>query len=98
MRAMRLFDGLGSPNSACAISSPKSAPKLFNLKSRLLFEEDGARRASFPAALSRNSMHECDSTSTSEKPKLANINPFTPEGMVASNRKRNRSQASSINT
>lgn len=98
MRAMRLFDGLGSPNSACAISSPKSAPKLFNLKSRLLFEEDGARRASFPASLSRNSLHECDSTSTSEKPKLANINPFTPEGMVASNRKRNRSQASSIDT
>ena len=65
MRAMRLFDGLGSPNSACAISSPKSAPKLFNLKSRLLFEEDGARRSSLPMPLSRASLHECDSTSTS---------------------------------
>jgi len=96
MRAMRLFDGLGSPNSECTITSPKSAPKPLNLRSRLLFDEEGEqRRASFPAALSRNSLHECDSTSTLAKAKLANINPFTPEGMVASNRKRNRSKASS---
>ena len=93
MRAMRLCDGIGFPNTACAITSPKSAPRSFNLKSRLLFEEDGSRRASFPASKSR--FLECDSTS--EKPKLANINPFTPEAMEASNRKRRKSQASCIN-
>ena len=108
MRAMRLFDHLDSPNSACAISSPKSAPKqlgfnqrLFkgsvpkrlNLKSGLDLEDDGMRRASFPMAANRQNLFECDSTSATEKPKLANINPFTPEGMVASNRKRNRSQS-----
>merc|ERR1719323_1187326 len=97
MRAMRLFD-LGDPNSECSISSPKTAPKMLShLKSRLLFEETGVRRASFPSAASRLSFHECDSTSGSEKPKMANINPFTPEGIVATNRKRNRSQ-SSMNT
>ena len=95
MRAMRLFDCLGSPNSESTITSPKSAPKPLNMRSRLLFDEEGERRASFPAALPRNSLHECDSTSALAKAKLANINPFTPEGMVASNRKRNRSKASS---
>ena len=94
MRAMRLFDGLGSPNSVCAISSPKTAPRLFGMKSRLLFDEDGeSRRSSFPLSLSKADLHECDSTSVPEKPKMANINPFTPEGIVAS-RKRNRSQTS----
>ena len=95
MRAMRLFDVLGSPNSVCAISSPKTAPRLFGMKSRLLFDEDGeSRRSSFPLSnMSKADLHECDSTSVSEKPKMANINPFTPEGIVA-NRKRNRSQTS----
>ena len=93
MRAMRLFDVLGSPNSVCAISSPKTAPRLFGMKSRLLFDEDGeSRRSSFPLSnMSKADLHECDSTSVSEKPKMANITPYTPEGIVA-NRKRNRSQ------
>ena len=95
MRAMRLFDGLGSPNTACAINSPKTAPRLFGMKSRLLFDDDGEpRRSSLPTGnFLKADIHECDSTSVTEKPKMANINPFTPEGLVAS-RKRNRSQSS----
>ena len=101
MKAMRLFEGLPSPNSACAISSPQSAPRIFNLKSRLLFDVDGEpRRFSYPGInhpLARQNLPECDSTSSAEKPKSANINPFTPEGMMAVNKKRSRSQ-SSINS
>ena len=49
MRAMRLFDGLSSPNTACALTSPRSTPRAYFMKSRLLFEEDGEhRRASLP--------------------------------------------------
>jgi len=98
MKAMRLFDGLTSPNSACAISSPRSAPRALPLKSRLVFDEDGEpRRSSFPGI--GNQFHkklfvECDSTSPADKPKLANINPFTPTAMLAANRKRNVSRRS----
>merc|ERR1719167_1567919 len=98
MKAMRLFEGLPSPNSACAISSPQSAPRMLNLKSRLMFDVDGEpRRFSYPSINSsqaRQNMTECDSTSSAEKKKLANINPFTPEGMMAVNKKRSRSQSS----
>lgn len=99
MKAMRLFDGLTSPNSACAISSPRSAPRVLPLKSRLIFDEDGEpRRCSFPGIGSqfhKNLFVECDSTSSAEKPKLANINPFTPTAMIAANRrKRNMSRRS----
>ena len=49
MRAMRLFDVLSSPNTACALTSPRSTPRAHFMKSRLLFEEDGEhRRASLP--------------------------------------------------
>jgi len=98
MKAMRLFDGLTSPNSACAISSPRSAPRVLPLKSRLIFDEDGEpRRSSFPGIglqFHKNSFVECDSTSSVKKPKLANINPFTPTAMLAANRKRNISRRS----
>ena len=71
MKAMRLFDVLGSPNSACAItsliSSPRSTPRVLPLKSRLLFTEDGEpRRSSFPSHGShRRNLNDCDSTATS---------------------------------
>jgi len=98
MRAMRLFEGLPSPNSACAISSPQTAPRLFNLKSRLLFDDEGEpKRFSYPGTnhhFSRQKLPECDSTSSTEKTKSANINPFTPEGILAVNKKRSRSQGS----
>jgi len=48
MRAMRFFEGLPSPNSACAISSPQTAPRLFNLKSRLLFDDEGEPKRNQP--------------------------------------------------
>lgn len=86
MRAMRLFDPIVSPNTACAISSPQSTPRVLPLKSRLLFTEDGEpRRSSYPAfgQQSRRNMMECDSTSSVEKAKQANINPFTPSAMLA---------------
>jgi len=98
MRAMRLFEGLPSPNTACAMSSPQTAPRLFNLKSRLLFDDDGEpKRFSYPGTnhhISRQKLPECDSTSSAEKPKSANINPFTPEGIMVVNKKRSRSQGS----
>merc|ERR1719422_1015454 len=98
MKAMRLFDGLTSPSSACAISSPRSAPRVLPLKSRLVFDEDGEpRRSSFPGIgnqFNKKLFVECDSTSPAEKPKLANINPFTPTAMLAANRKRNTSRRS----
>jgi len=101
MKAMRLFDGLSSPNSACQlISSPRSAPRIPPLKSRLLFDCDGdVRRSSCPGPYNpstNTTLSECDSTSTSmEKPKLANINPFTPVAMMTATKKRNRSARNS---
>ena len=99
MKAMRLFDGLTSPNSACQfISSPRSAPRMPHLKSRLIFDCDGeVRRSSCPGPMippsSSTVFSECDSTSASgEKPKLANINPFTPGAIIAANKKRHRSR------
>ena len=96
MRAMRLFEGLPSPNTACAMSSPQTAPRLFNLKSRLVFDDEGEpKRFSYPGTnhlFSRQKLPECDSTSSTEKPKSANINPFTPEGIMVVNKKRSRSQ------
>ena len=102
MKAMRLFDGLGSPNSACAISSlissPRSTPRVMPLKSRLLFTENGEpRRSSFPSHGShRRNLNDCDSTASVEKVKLANVNPFTPTAMMASFNKKRRN--SSVNT
>jgi len=92
MRAMRLFDVMSSPNSACALTSPRSTPRAHFLKSRLNFDEDGEhRRASLP----NPQIIECDSTTQSgDKRKSANINPFTPAAMLLASKKRSRSKRS----
>ena len=94
MRAMRLFDPLSSPGPTPAPPGLRSAPRGLGLKTRLLLGAE-PRRHSFPLA---RTSQECDSTSASERPKTANINPFTPEGMIATNKKRHRSQNSHNNT
>jgi len=100
VRAMRIFDLMSSPNSACVISSPRSTPRHVVHKARLLFEDDDSlRRASAPAEPSCmercGAAAECDSTTnSSEKVKSANINPFTPSAMLAATKKRCRSKRS----
>jgi len=98
MRAMRLFDGLSSPNTACALTSPRSTPRAHFLKSRLLFgdEEIGAGGEHRRASLPNTQVLECDSmafTSTVKR-KIANINPFTPAAMMLASKKRSRSKRS----
>jgi wee1-like protein kinase len=88
MRAMRLFDVMSSPNTACALTSPRSTPRANLMKSRLRFDEDGEfRRASLP----NTQMPDLDTGKKSLSiNKCANINPFTPAAMLAASKKRSR--------
>jgi len=94
MQAMCLFDGhLTSPNTACALTSPRSTPRFQKLKSRLVFDEDGEyRRASLP----NPQTFECDTTTggSCSLRKSANINPFTPSAMLIASKKRSRNKKS----
>jgi len=93
VKAMRLFDIMSSPNTSCPISSPRSTPRGLLQKTRLLFDENDEHRwasAPPPSDPSFSISAECDSTST-EKNKSANINPFTPSAMSAASKKRSRS-------
>lgn len=99
VRAMRIFDMMSSPNSACAISSPRSTPRTVLHKARLLFDDDDDehRRASAPAdpTFVDRVLSEMESTTnSSEKKKSANVNPFTPSAMLAATKKRCRSKRS----
>jgi len=100
VRAMRIFDMMSSPNSACAISSPRSTPRTVLHKARLLFDEDDDehRRASAPADPTLVDRVLSDivnsTTNSSEKVKSANVNPFTPSAMMAATKKRCRSKRS----
>jgi len=89
MRAMRLFDGLSSPNTACALTSPRSTPRAHFLKSRLLFDDGEHRRASLP----NPQILDCDTTVHVAR-LSANVNPFTPAAMLLASKKRSRSKRS----
>lgn len=88
------FSNIESPTTACAVSHPRTTPRV--LKSRLLFTAEGEpRRSSYPGPGAaqlrhRKNLMECDSTNTIEKAKLANINPFTPTALMAATIKRKR--------
>lgn len=104
LKALRLGDLLASPTSSPSrftpslphpLTSPCSAPRTLPLKSRLIFaDEKEPRRNSYhgPTNVRRDSV-ECDSTSTAEKAKLANINPFTPSALLAANKRRRNESA-----
>ena len=86
------FSDIESPTTACSVSASRTLP----LKSRLLFTSEGEpRRSSYPGPgavhmRQRKNLMECDSTNSIEKPKLANINPFTPTALLAATIKRKR--------
>jgi hypothetical protein len=93
VKAMRLFDKspvLGSSPVAAA-TAPRHA---FAPKSRLLFgcaDESQPRRISAPGAL-RVSFGPTEAEASLKRKRVANINPFTPTSMLASLKKKYRSE------
>jgi hypothetical protein len=92
---MKLFDK--SPAYGSSPVAPFTAPKFgAALKSRLLFGTGGGdnylRRVSAPAGLRVSFGQPETELSERKRKRVANVNPFTPNSMLASLKKKYRSE------
>ena len=100
VKAMKLFDR--SPTLGNSPTGAFTVPKFGATKSRLLFAagDNGdtyhPRRTSAPAGMrvtfGQTEVNSCDVSKERKRKRVANINPFTPTSMLASLKKKFRSE------